>query len=74
MKIPVKYSGIVFAFFMSGFMALLVSGTLTLLNHGWGDGFFGYWMHGYALAWPVAFPAAVLAAPVARKIVARLVE
>ena len=74
MRIPARYAPILFAFVMSGFMALVVSCTLTLLNRGWADGFFLYWMHGYALAWPIAFPAAVLAAPVAKRIVAHVVE
>jgi Protein of unknown function (DUF2798) len=68
MKFQAKYKPILFAFFMSMFMAFIVSGALTLVNFGFVDGLFLKWMRGFMIAWCCAFPAVMLVAPVARKI------
>jgi hypothetical protein len=69
MKIPRKYEGILFAFIMSLLMALLMSGVLTAVFNGIDREFFEHWANGFVHAWPIAFPAILVLAPVARKIV-----
>ena len=74
MKIPAKHTQIVFAFFMSLMMAFIMSGVLTLANLGPIPGFFGKWMHGFGVAWICAFPTVLLVAPIARRLVAAVIE
>lgn len=58
----------VFAFYMSCFMSLLMSGTITLINTGLTDGFFHRWGAAFLVAWAVAFPLVSFIAPLAGKI------
>ncbi len=74
MKIPKKYTGILFAFMMSLFMAFIMSGVLTALFAGISAQFFSHWMSAFIHAWPVAFPAVLLVAPIVRRIVASLTD
>ena len=74
MKIPKKYSNVLFAFFMSLLMALIMSGILTVLFEGPSHQFVTHWMGAFIHAWPVAFPAIFLVAPIVRKIVTVLTE
>ena len=59
---------------MSMLMAFLMSAVLTLVNLGQVPDFFAKWMRAFAIAWFCAFPAVLLVAPIARKLVAMLVE
>jgi hypothetical protein len=43
-----------------------------LINLGFVDGLFLKWMRGFVIAWCCAFPAVLVVAPVARKIVDQL--
>lgn len=72
--IPGKYTAVVFAFFMSMLMAFVMSAVLTLLNLGFIPDFFGRWMRAFLVAWVFAFPAVMVLAPIARKIVMKLVQ
>ncbi len=75
MNIPKKYEGILFAFVMSVLMALLMSAVLTAVFTGFDNAFFQRWFNGFVVhAWPVAFPAIFIIAPVARKIVTALIK
>lgn len=73
MKVPKKYEGILFAFVMSLLMALLMSGVLTAVFTGVDKFFFAHWMNGFIHAWPIAFPAIFVIAPLVRRIVAALI-
>lgn len=66
---PRKYANILFAFFMSMFMAFIMSGVLTMLNLGPVDGFFFKWMRAFGIAWIFAFPSALLVTPGAQRLV-----
>lgn len=66
-----RWQPLVFAGFMSCFMALCMSGILTLVNLGWIDGFFGKWLRAFLIAWPIAFPLVLLFAPLTRRLLAR---
>jgi hypothetical protein len=74
MKVPQKYSPILFAFIMSILMALLMTAVVTLRLTGLGPGFLLRWFHAFTTAWPIAFPAVLLIAPVARKLAGRLTQ
>lgn len=72
MKIPKKYSGVLFAFLMSFLMALLMSSVLTAVFAGIDHQFITHWMNGFIRAWPIAFPTVLVIAPIVRKMVAAL--
>lgn len=72
--IPAKFTPLVFAFFMSMMMAFIMSGILTFVNLGPVPDFINRWMHAFVVAWACAFPTVLLVAPIARKIVAKLVQ
>ncbi len=69
--LPARWQPLLYAGFMSLFMAFCMSGILTLVNLGWIDGFFGKWLHAFLVAWPIAFPLVLLFAPLTRKLLAR---
>lgn len=72
--IPARYAPIVFGFILSGLMSFIVSAIATLRAVGAVDGFAGLWMSAWATSWLVAFPTVVLVAPLARRLVARIVR
>jgi hypothetical protein len=67
--IPARYAPVLFPLVMTFFMAGVVSLLLTLVNLGMPPRFMSLWLVNWALAWMFAFPAAMLAIPVARRIV-----
>lgn len=73
-KLPQRHAPILLAFFTSLFMSFLMSMIITLVNIGPQPDFLTRWMHAFALAFPVAFPSIILVLPLARKLVARLVD
>lgn len=67
--IPARYAPVLFPLVMTFFMAGVVSLLLTLVNLGVPPRFLALWLMNWGLAWLFAFPAAMLAIPVARRIV-----
>jgi hypothetical protein len=67
--IPARYAAALFPLVMTFFMAGAVSLLLTLVNLGAPPGFLRLWLLNWALAWSFAFPTAMLAIPIARRIV-----
>ncbi len=61
---------LVFGFYMSGIMSVLMSGVITLLNTGLDGGFFHRWGPAFLVAWAVAFPLVTFIAPLAGKLTA----
>ena len=63
-----KYQPIVFAFFMallmSGFMSLVVS----TVNVGFADNLFFIWLKAWSVAFSVAFPTIIVVAPIVRRL------
>ena len=59
---------------MSLLMACLMSGVLTAVFAGFNNQFFSHWLNGFVHAWPIAFPAILVIAPLVRKIVDALIE
>lgn len=73
-KLPSRYAPTLLAFFTSLFMSCLMSMLITFVNIGARPDFITRWMHAFALAFAVAFPLITLVLPVARKLVARLID
>jgi len=61
-KLPKKYAGVMFSFYASAVMVLIVSGVLVALNTGLDAGYPLRLAKSYLITWPVAF--ASLPAPV----------
>ncbi len=74
MKLPKKFSPILFGFFLSGLMTLFVTGISIALAVGVHDGFFAIWMRNWATIWVIAFPVVLFVAPLVRRLVSAMVE
>ncbi|MFN3644272.1 MAG: DUF2798 domain-containing protein [Gemmobacter sp.] len=70
--IPARFAPILFGLILSGLMSCIVSGIATVRAVGLPPGFFALWMGAWAPSWAVAFPAVLLIAPLARRIVGAL--
>lgn len=70
LKLHKRYTPYVFAFYMAGIMAFLMSCTIVAANSGLGSGFVQRVLSAYALAMPVAFCCVVLVRPLVLKLVA----
>ncbi|UNU73210.1 DUF2798 domain-containing protein [Moraxella nasovis] len=67
--IPAKFAGIVFAFYMSGLMALLMSCVLVAVNTGVGGNYLVRVFGSYVVAFPIAFICVALLRPFVMKLV-----
>lgn len=72
MRIPARFSPILFGAILSAVMVTIVSAFVILTTQGFQPGFFGQWARSCATTWPVAFVAVTLIAPVVRNVVARV--
>jgi len=63
-KIPKRFTPYVFAFFMAGIMAFLMSMVIVAASSGVEDGYSLRVIHSYALAMPVAFFCVLIVRPV----------
>lgn len=72
--IPHRFAPVLFGLLLSGTMSLLVSAVSTLRAIGWLPGFVSVWIGAWLAAWLVAFPAVLVAAPLTRRFVLRLVK
>lgn len=72
MKIPARYSNLLFGAMLSVIMVTIISGTVMFINQGYGPEFFTRWFRGFITAWPVAFPTVLVVAPFVRRVVARI--
>ena len=72
MRIPVRYSNLLFGAMLSMIMVTVISGAVVLVTQGLTANFLAQWLKGFAIAWPIAFPTVLVVAPMVRKIVARL--
>jgi hypothetical protein len=68
-----KYELLIFGLLLSGAMSLLVSGISTLRALGLSGDFVPMWIAAWLTAWVIAFPAVLVAAPLTRRVVQRLV-
>jgi Protein of unknown function (DUF2798) len=72
MKIPARYSNVLFGGMLSIIMVTIISGAVVLINQGFDAEFFKRWLKGFITAWPVAFPSVLVVAPFVRKVVAKI--
>lgn len=72
--IPRKFEPLLFGFFLSGLMSLLVAGIATLRAAGVGPGFVSLWVTSWLTAWLFAFPAVLVVSPFARRLVRSLLQ
>jgi hypothetical protein len=72
MKIPARYSNLLFGGMLSIIMVTIISGTVVFINQGFDSEFFVRWFRGFITAWPVAFPAVLVVAPFVRRVVTRI--
>jgi len=68
-RFPARYTPIVFAFFMSAIMALLMCFVITAASNGLNNDYLPKVMHAYTLAMPVAFVCILIVRPVVIKLV-----
>ncbi len=72
--IPSRFEPFVFGLILSGLMSFVVSGIATLRVTGLVPGFPGLWLGAWLTAWVFAFPVVLFIAPVARRIVSRMMD
>lgn len=73
-KLPRKLADVLYAFFLTLAMVLVVSGVSTAIALGFPSDFLWRWAKAWLTAWLIAFPAAYLIAPRVRKLVDSLVD
>jgi len=73
-KLASHWAPALFGLLLSGLMSLLVSSIATLRAIGLAEGFAVMWATAWLSAWLVAFPAVLVVAPWARRVVALLVH
>ncbi len=69
-----KYAPYLFAAIMSVMMGFVMSLAMTIIVTGIDDGFIHRWLKALIIGICVAFPTAIVIAPIAQKIVNRLTE
>lgn len=69
LKLPPRFAGMAFAFYMSAIVALIMTITLTALRGSIGADFVAVVLRGYAVAWPVAFVSVMAVRPVVLRLV-----
>ena len=67
-----KYSQPLFMIFMSFGMSVIISGVVTAVNTGIGDGFICRYFNSWLFAFPVALFAAFTMAPIMRPLVNKI--
>ena len=72
MKIPARYSNLLFGGLLSAIMVTIISGAVVLVTQGLNAEFPLRWAKGFATAWPIAFPTVLVVAPFVRRVVAKL--
>ncbi|MEO0636172.1 MAG: DUF2798 domain-containing protein [Pseudomonadota bacterium] len=66
-----RFTTVAFSFMLSLMMSFIVSGISTVRSVGLSNGLLALWMENWFASFLVAFPAVLVVAPLARKIVAR---
>lgn len=73
-KLPARYTPVVFAFFMSAIMALLMCLVITAATNSLNNDYLIKVLHAYELAMPVAFVCVLLVRPLVIKLVGLCVK
>jgi hypothetical protein len=72
MRIPARYSPIVFGALLSAIMVAVVSAFVIATTQGIQGGFLALWIKSCLTTWPFAFPTVTLIAPWVRRLVTTL--
>ena len=72
-KIAASYSDVLFKIFLTLIMSLIMSVVITFLNIGLVSNFFEKWAIAFAGGFVVSFPAVLIAVPVARRLVKKII-
>ena len=59
---------------LSGIMSGAISAFNLLINKGWIQGFFGFWIHAWSLSWLIAFPLILVVLPMVRNFLFKFVH
>ncbi|WP_293777406.1 DUF2798 domain-containing protein [uncultured Oxalicibacterium sp.] len=73
-RIPTRFTPAVFAFYMSGIMAMLMCLVIVAAGSGIDNGYLLRVLHAYQLAMPVAFVCVMMVRPLVVKLVALTVK
>lgn len=73
-KLPRPYAPVVFAFYMSAIMALLMCAAIVGINSGLGNGYLLRVLGSYVYAMPIAFACVMLVRPLVTRMVAATVD
>ncbi len=68
-KLPARFTPVVFAFYMSGIMAMLICLVVTAANNGFHADYVEQVLAAYKLAMPVAFVAVMIVRPIVMRLV-----
>ena len=69
-----KFAPFLFAAIMAVSMGFMMSLFVTLMNKGFTDGFLLWWMRSFGVSVAIAFPTSMIIAPVAQKVVGKIVK
>jgi hypothetical protein len=72
--IPRKFEPLLFGLVLSGQMSLLVSAISTALSNGFTSTFAALWIHSWLTAWLLAFPVVLVAGPLTRRAVRKVLR
>lgn len=73
-KIHPKHLAWLMPLCLSGIMSGAISSFNIFLKVGAIDGFFGIWLHAWALSWAMAFPLILVVLPLVRKFLMQFVQ
>ncbi|WP_370681673.1 DUF2798 domain-containing protein [Comamonas sp. GB3 AK4-5] len=73
-KLPRPYAPVVFAFYMSAIMALLMCAAIVGINSGFSNGYLLRVLGAYVFAMPIAFACVMLVRPLVTRLVAATVD
>ncbi|MDR2326853.1 MAG: DUF2798 domain-containing protein [Acidovorax sp.] len=73
-KLPRPYAPVVFAFYMSAIMAMLMCAAIVGINSGLSDGYLQRVLGAYVFAMPIAFACVMLVRPLVTRMVAATVD
>ena len=72
MRIPARFSPILFSALLSAIMVCIVSAFVLTISQGIHAGFLAQWLKSCVTTWPVAFPTVAIVAPWVRRVVSRI--
>ena len=72
MRIPARFSPILFSALLSAVMVCIVSAFVLITSQGIHPGLAMQWFRSCVTTWPIAFPTVAIVAPLVRRIVGRI--